>query len=340
MVGTRKLLRDRGYFVEGSPSFAYRRPDAKGLARNILVVDPEEAKIVRKVFALSISGYSVNRVSAALSVSRDLLKSILRNRFYVGEIENSKGEWIRGQHPAIIDLDTFMRAQAAIDGRTLGGPRPRDKTARTSTWILRDVATCALCGNRMSAAYAGRKTEGGDYERYYYVCSHRCRPGGNISVPEIEAATEPLLIARLEELREELAREPKPRKEPKAATDHAEKRGRLAKKRERFLEAFADGLMTRDELRGALTKVDEQLLKIDADEQASKKLSPLADPKVRRAILKEVGTIRRAWRSAKPEARREIVGHLVASVRMATGAEPKVHWRTPEELLVPTLRAP
>jgi len=53
----------------------------------------------------------------------------------------------------------------------------------------------------MSAAYAGPK---GEARRHYYRCFAKCT--------SVEADAEPLVLARLEELREELAREPKPEK--------------------------------------------------------------------------------------------------------------------------------
>lgn len=59
MVGTRKLLRDSGLYSEGLPPLGYARHAPKGTRhpdKNALVVVPEKAAVVRRVFALAIAG--------------------------------------------------------------------------------------------------------------------------------------------------------------------------------------------------------------------------------------------------------------------------------------------
>ena len=339
MVGTRKLLRNRGYYVEGLPPYGYRRAfpkGHKGAEKNVLVVHDEEAKQVRQALALCAAGHSLSRIAAALSVSRDRVKHIVRNRVYLGELEDGQGQWIKAKHEAIVDADMFAKARLGLDARRLGGAHPRGVPSRTSTWILRDVATCALCRARMSAAYSGG-TKGGTYERHYYVCSHRCTRGGYIPVRDIEAVAEPLIVSRLEELQEDLAHEPKPDVIPRPAPDFMQRRAKLSLKRARYLEAFSENLMSREELRSALIKLDDQVLKIEAQEQASKRTNPLVDATIRRAVLKEIGVIRRAWGSATPQARREIVGHLAAGAWMSKGKKLSFHWRNTQDLTAPAL---
>jgi site-specific DNA recombinase len=341
MVGTRKLLRDRGYYVEGLPPYGYRRAfprGHKGANKNVLVVHDQEANTVRHAFALSAAGHSLSRIASTISLPLYKLARILRKRTYLGELRDSRGQWIRATHEAIVRPDVFAMAQLGLDSRRLGGAHPRGTPSQTSTWFLRDLAKCARCGARMSAAYAGKITHA-NYARQYYVCSHRCKPGGHIRVGNVEAAAEPLIVARLEELGEQLARDPKPDIASRPATDFSHKRAKLNSKRERYLEAFSEGLMSKEELRISLTKVDDHMLKIEAAEEASKRTSPLADKKIRRAILKEVGVIKRAWRSASPQARREIVGHLATAASMAQGKTLRFQWRSAEELAAPVLPA-
>ncbi|MFI5301597.1 MAG: recombinase family protein [Polyangiales bacterium] len=339
MVGTRRKLRDAGYYAEGLPPLGYRRTLAKGekgREKNVLVVDEKGAAIVREAFRLCVSGHSLAAIARAVEIERSRVADVLRARIYVGEIADSGGAWIKGKHPALVDADLFSRAQAALDGRRLGGARPRGAPSETSGWLLRDVATCAACGARMSAAYAGPH----EARRYYYRCSHGCERGPNrantrrwIKVREIDAEAEPLIVAHLASLREDLARDPvidDPRHAP--AADFADRRERLQKKRARYLEAFADDLMGRDELRAALAKLDAEGLRVDADEQATKRPNPLAVAAVRASTLREVKAIARAWGAAKPEAKRQIVTQLAKSVRIAAGQPPAFDWRTLEEL--------
>jgi hypothetical protein len=83
-----------------------------------------------------------------------------------------------------------------------------------------------------------------------------------------------------------------------------------------------------------LGKLDAQALALDGEEQAATQPSPLADPGVRRALLGELGAIAKRWRKAKPEAKREIVGHLAKTVAIAAGFTMTIAftWRSAEEL--------
>jgi hypothetical protein len=142
-----------------------------------------------------------------------------------------------------------------------------------------------------------------------------------------------MILERLEELREELAREPTraPQRAP-AAADFAQRRAKLQRRRERYLEAYADEHMTREELRSAMAKLDALALQLDGEEHAATRPSPLATEKVRRAVLSEVGAIRKAWRHATPEARRKIVEHLAEAALMVAGKPCEFVWRSAEEL--------
>jgi site-specific DNA recombinase len=211
MVGTRRILRDRGYYADGLAPFGYRRAmpkGYKGVEKNVLVIEPKEAEVVRRAFRLA-RREPLSSIAMTLGLTRDRVQHILRKRVYLGEIQNTRREWIKAKHPAIVDVDTFARAQTALDGRKNGGA---SEVSQTSTWILRDVARCAKCGARMASAFAGPHDE---RRRYYYRCSHRC--GGPrtratnrsyVPVRTVEAEAEPMILERLEELREELAREP------------------------------------------------------------------------------------------------------------------------------------
>jgi DNA invertase Pin-like site-specific DNA recombinase len=338
MVGTRKRLRDAGYYVEGLPPLGYRRSaprGTKGPQKNVLTVHADEAEQVREAFALCLKGRSVTDIAATLGLQRDRVFDALRNRVYLGEVQNTSGQWIKARHAAIISHDTFVRARDALAGRR-NGPPPGTGAAETRDWILRDVARCGRCGAKMSAQYAGPK----DKRRYYYVCARRCvtakhgkNTGTFVPVRDVEAAADALVLARLGELRTELAREAKA-KAP--VTDATKRRAALRdaqqRKRMRYVEAFTDGHLTRDQLRDALAKVDASLLRLDAEDRAARKVSPLDDGKVRRAVLRRLGAIKAAWNETTPEEKRVIVAHLAAAVRLAAGKAPTFTWRTIDEL--------
>lgn len=337
-VGTRNLLRDQGYYVEGVPPTGYRRSlpkGSKGVEKNILVIVEEEAALVRRIFALCIDGQSVERIANATGEQKKKVHQILQRRYYTGEIDNSRGEWIRGRHPPIIDAATFGRAQEALQRRKLGGPRPRGGDVETRTWIMRDVATCGHCGAKMSSAWAGPK---GPERRHYYRCFARCRSkgarvttGAYVPVGLVEALFSVQVLERLEALREELAKTPSAstlEKEP----DYAERLERIAKKRARHLDAHADFLMTRDELRAALDKLEVERQRIEADQHEARARGLVSEPEVRHTVFREVTAIRDAWSRTTPEERREIVNQLALSVAVASGQPPRPVWRPTDEL--------
>ncbi len=327
MVGTRKLLRNHGYYVEGLPPLGYRRAHPKGYKgaeKNALVIDEPRAELVRSAFRMCIAGSPVAAIGEALGLEKSRVAKVLRTRAYVGEIQDSRGEWIRAKHPGIVDADTFTRARAAVDGRRLGGPRPRSGAVATSGWILRDVALCATCGARMGAAYGYKQTA----QRFYYRCPGGCLP--YVRVDAIEAAAAPLVIARLAELREELAREPPPESRVEVQ-DFAARRETLARKRGRIADAFADGGLDREGMRARLAKLDAEGLRLDGEERAVAKGNPLASAEVRRSTLAAVELIAKGWRKASPEVRRGIVGRLAKGARIGSGSV-SFTWRTAEEM--------
>jgi site-specific DNA recombinase len=333
-VGTRRLLRDRGYYTEGTPPTGYRRrPGTKGIEKNVLEVVPEEAELVRAIFRRYVGGESMARVARALGVNLMLVKDALDRRFYLGEIRTSAGEWIRGQHPALVDASLFNRAQARKVEARKGGPRPREAVSETSEWILRDVARCGACGAKMTSSYGGRNVR-----KYYYRCFKACRSKGNratngsyVPVADAEASVTEAVLGRLAELREELAKGPEPESAPQMV-DFDAKRRQLDARRERIVQAFEDGAIDRDALRVRLGRLDAERLKLEALEVEATTANVLESLETRRTVLRELAVIRRAWAAMTPPERRIAVNILVVEARLTKGAEPVYVWRTAEDL--------
>lgn len=314
-VGTRKLLRDRGYYVEGLPPLGYAR-GPRGPERNVLQIVEDDAELVRDIYRRCVSGQSLQEIADALDLRRDQVHDVLRSRVYLGEVQDSRGEWIAGRHQAILDPVTHQRARDELARRRLGGARPR-AGAETSGWMLRDVATCAACGGRMAAGYAPahRRT-------YWYRCARRCG-APTVRQPDAEAAASELVLARLEEIAELLAAPVDADVRP--VRDVAAVRARLGQRRERHLEAHADGLISIDDLRTRLARVDAELARLDADTRQPA-------PADRRAVLRDVRTLRRAWERLRGEDRRAIVRQLCTEARLARGEAPVMTWRDTEKL--------
>lgn len=109
--------------------------------------------------------------------------------------------------------------------------------------------------------------------------------------------------------------------------DIAERRAKLTAKRERLLELYADGMLTREALRERMDRVDADLSRLGADDTPK----PMTE-KAKRSALRTVEVMRQAWAKAKPAAKREIVEHLASKAMLTTGAAPVFEWRNAREL--------
>lgn len=326
-VGTRNILRDRGFYVEGTPPFGYRRSKpkgTKGVEKNVLAIEPEEAALVRQMFRLSARGRSLTEICTELGVAKKRVWSSLRCRTYLGEVKTSRGEWIKGPHEAIVDAALFETVQQGLVARRLWAPRPRSAPSETSGWVFRSLVRCAFCGAKMSGAYAGPH---GSERRHYYRCRSSCT-SRYVRVRDIEQKIEVLVVGRLGELRDELGSGPEP--DVREPVDYSAKRAKLARQRERYQDMYANEQMTLDELRAKLAKVDAERLRLDAEEGAS---SRQRDPKVRRALLKELNQISRAWIGLGVEDKRRVASMLMSEVGIAADVDPKPAWHALERLV-------
>lgn len=326
MVGTRKILRNAGYYVEGLPPFGYARQEntPERIDRNVLVIDPDAADVVRTLFRLAAAGKTLREMVQASGIEKSRVHKIVRQRVYLGELKDTDGRWRKAKHPPLVDAALFERAQVGFSSRALCRA---GETARTSTWILRDVARCLHCAGRMTAVYGNTQM--------YYRCFARCTPR-HVRVDVVEGAFAPMALARLESLRVELSRETESGPAVRQVTDYAKRREALARRRESYVEMRADGMLTREQLREKMARVDAETLKLDAEEGAAKKRSPFRDTKVRRSALASLDKLRDAWARATPQQRRRIVNLMVIVVGMEAGADPVPTWRNAEDLLVHT----
>lgn len=336
MVGTRRKVRDLGYYVEGTPPMGYRRAAPKGhkgLEKNVLVIVPDEAATVVRLFKRYIAGASMAQLAERFDLKIDRVKDALHRRLYIGEIQNTAGEWIRGKHAPIVDAATFQRVQDLIAERRRGGTRAHAGT-ETDDWMLRDVARCLHCEARMGAAYAGAPGK----RRYYYRCIKTCRAKGPrantgtyVSVRTVDEEVAALIEARLANLREQLATPFVPTVVARPV-DFTARRKHLDARRARLLKQHEMSLVTDAELRAGCERIDAERLRLTAAENAHLAISPLASATVRQEMLRDVTVLRRQWRNASGVQRRAIASHLLVSIGIAVGLAPRPKWRSAEDL--------
>ncbi len=164
-----------------------------------LIVDPDTAPLVRRMFAEYAGGSSLNKLSKLLAAqgvaaprggrewSLATLQGILRNRAYIGEARQTwDGQTFTLPCPALIDRDTFDAAQRLLDNNQRLSVR---NSAEPDAYLLRGFVVCGHCGQ--VATCQATPSRGHRY-RYYRVGSgtnHRaCGHRFDISAPALDDA--------------------------------------------------------------------------------------------------------------------------------------------------------
>ncbi|MBI5956642.1 MAG: recombinase family protein [Chloroflexi bacterium] len=62
---------------------------------------------------LDADGYRTTGNKGRNLFTKDTVCDILQNRFYLGELPDGNGRWLKGKHDAFIDLELFDAAQEA-----------------------------------------------------------------------------------------------------------------------------------------------------------------------------------------------------------------------------------
>lgn len=178
-----RMRMENGSFITCTPPYGYR------LEKETLVIIPEEAEIVRKIFDMYLSGMGSGQITAALNREGLLyngrkwneahIRYILLNEKYVGDSllqknytpdefpfqkRINRGQrdqfYIRDSHPAIIDREVYEAVKGRIKEREKYAPKNKGEK-----YLLTRMIFCGECG----WVYK-RKVQNGIV---YWVCSQR-----------------------------------------------------------------------------------------------------------------------------------------------------------------------
>lgn len=189
----------KGIWVGGPIPLGYRSVNKK------IQVIPEEAVLVRKIFADYLRLGSIGELAASLDREdirpkpRQLangrvlaakrfmvgpLAHMLKNRFYVGEV-SYLGEIHKGEHEAILDRGLFDAVQRRLAERCVQRKQTTAKSKSVLTGLIFDDR-----GNPMSPSHT---TKDGIRYRYYVsqavLQNHKVEAGSiaRVSAPDVEA---------------------------------------------------------------------------------------------------------------------------------------------------------
>ncbi|AUX39748.1 uncharacterized protein SOCE26_011430 [Sorangium cellulosum] len=349
--GGRKHLRGQGYFVEGKPPFGYeRQPKPKGTKTPLpLRVVPEHAAVVRRMFALSLEGYSVFEIAKRLRQEYGDIKAFgrawvvvaLRNRVYTGRIAKTAvrpkatrsvvqlpAEWVPA-HEAIIDDETFNNVQLALRGRRRG--RKPQADSATANHLLRGICRCAECGGSVAAiprAIRSRALVG------YYVCrGHveqkekgvRCKSATWLRQPDADAAAAEQFLTFARSLLTSLTRPPRRVEKP----DFAGQRREIKTSRQRVVEFVAKGLFTVEDVKVELNRLDDALAAIEAKEVEFNETAGNDTVETRKNAHAYVQQIVDEWSVLPMDVQRALIRAFSSKVEATKDKQIRIVWRDP-----------
>ena len=191
----------KGMYTGGMPVLGYDSENKK------LIVNPEEAKLVRHIFKRFVQLGSATRLAKELNGQGRTTKAwttqkgvaragrpwnkmhlyrLFNCRLYIGEVAH-KDQHFPGEHEAIVPRALFDEVQAILDKNW----RSRANGSRTETpALLKGIVKCGHCGGSMGPTFT--KKNGKTYR--YYVCIQATKKGWdtcpvkNVAASEIENA--------------------------------------------------------------------------------------------------------------------------------------------------------
>lgn len=216
-----KSRAERGLWNGGALALGFdRNPKAPGE----LLINKQEAKTVQKIFELFLKVGSVRKTCLELTAKGifgkkftnkygadkggrhftiTALQHILTNKAYVGlrEIGKVRGETsvVKAAWPAIIDVETFNKAQARL---SLNKNKYKPAEWKSYPFPLTELLVCGECGKHLG----GKSGHGRNGKHFYYGHSRRLSSDGvshlkrcqieNVKAPKIEE----LILASLKKV--------------------------------------------------------------------------------------------------------------------------------------------
>ncbi|MBF0523208.1 MAG: recombinase family protein [Candidatus Omnitrophica bacterium] len=184
--------RKKGQWTGGKPPFGYNADKET----KKLVINPEEAKVIREIFALYLEGHSMIKIANIINekgyrtrlytaknknrsggniFSLTHIQLFLKSVVYTGKIKYNN-QIYAGLQEAIIDEETFKKVQEKIAENSI--ERKAIKNFDCSG-LLTHLLKCKACGTMMYHTYTLKKKH---HKYRYYLCTN-ANKRGYISCP-------------------------------------------------------------------------------------------------------------------------------------------------------------
>ena len=215
--------------LSGKIPFGYKIQDKH------LVIDPEKADIVRRVFQTYMDTGSISETlrrteGLGLPKTQRAIKLLLQNRKYIGECYG-----IENYHEAIIDKDVFDLVQDMLKRNV--------RQNHFRKYIFSGLCTCSDCGRRLVGTTDKIKPRNERYKVYRCMGHYRAFPDCINSKSLNEKKLEKYLVENLKEL----AFADISVKDKRKATNYEKKIASTEKKISRLKELYLNELITLDD---------------------------------------------------------------------------------------------
>jgi site-specific DNA recombinase len=253
--------------------------------------------------ALNERGYRSTGNRGNNPFTKDGVRPILRNRFYLGELPDGRGGWQHGAHEALLDDSLFAAAQVARE-RNLTAPSTVKVTTAARTYSLSGLVRCDHCGGRLhfNMSKAGRPRVYCYQQQQAARCAQRST---FLDCYEAQIAEHLALFTLPADYRRQiLALHAAERRD---GDDREARRTQLEGRLARIKELFGWGDMEREVYRVERDRLQQELASLRDDDSAGTIIEAVA-------IL--LADIKAAWCDATQEQRNGLARLLFREVRI------------------------
>lgn len=328
-AGRRQRVR-RGLWHGGPVPFGYRWNKEK----QVLEIVPEEAELIREAFSRLLRGHSYLSISEWLESktnARIFYHNTVRDMFqrpvYAGYFNNA-GVLVKGNHEAIIDMETFERAQKEIQRRKDGAPP-------VGEYFLTGLLKCGVCGGPVIhiTRRGGWKHRNTIY--HYYACkaqhvrqrdkNNNCSLGYHRMADVDEWVSNKIkqIAVNPDEIKKEMEKQVIASDEQTIIFEQLEKAlEEVNRKLDRWYTAFEQGAIDPAQLKSRIDALEAEKRKI------LDRLSEIDDvsPTDMNNFIEEIRTIGEAWDHMTVEEQKEVLRAVIDHIILYPDREPEIIW--------------
>lgn len=302
-----------------------------------LVVDPDEAEIIRTIYNLFLAGmtfhgiydYCAERYTTSYGSfgggGANLIPNILQNRTYIGEIKY-EGVWYKSKHEPIITEQTFRRVQDKLVEYRATLDEHRRMPFQTGH-LLTGFLFCAKCGARWAYHSCSYRKKNGDriiygtYTCYTKQAHKKMRGAESCPVPVWKANDlEQIVWDEIEKLKIDGPQKPKQQDTTKPII---KKLAALDKQQARLVDLYVLGTMPMEHLQRKNAELERERQTLQDQLRVAENRSTGLTAKELQAALKSAEQIRN---SGDLQQQRDLLRLLIRRITLDTDRQIAIEW--------------